>query len=274
MISWQLSTWLTPSSKPRRGRRVLSVAPDSALVATCLWSPNADARSGNIDAIILHYTGMPSGEGALEWLCAPESRVSAHYLIDEAGGIIQMVPEERRAWHAGVSAWGGRTHLNDASIGIEIVNPGHEHGYCDFPAQQVEAVIALVLDICARRRISPQRVLAHSDVAPDRKEDPGERFPWQELAARGGCIACPPAAPNPELGTVQVDDETLDSKDLLADLRDFGYGLDSERRFTDLARLCVVAFQRRFLPNRVDGVADGQMRQTLKCALRVARSTT
>src|SRR5690606_32120709 len=142
------------------------------------WSPNADNRpSGSaIDALILHYTGMPSAAAAVNRLCDPAAKVSAHYLIDEDGSVVQLVPEERRAWHAGVSEWQGRPGLNDCSIGIELVNPGHEWGYRPFTEAQYEACIALCRAILERWPIPPGRVLAHSDVAPARKQDPGELF--------------------------------------------------------------------------------------------------
>ena len=247
------------------------MVPDSAIVTTCAPSPNADARPSPIDAIVLHYTGMPSGEGALRWLCLPEAKVSAHYLVEEDGRVIQLVPEALRAWHAGVSAWAGRTRLNDVSVGIEIVNPGHEHGYRPFPAEQVAAVSALVLDIRARHGIARRRVLAHADIAPDRKEDPGELFPWLALSREGVCLACAPHGGG-GLRAVRLGDQTSDSADLLADLSAFGYGVDSTGHFTPLALLCVVAFQRRFLPDRVDGIADGPTRATLKAALKLSRT--
>ena len=134
------------------------------------------------DMIILHYTGMQTGEGAEAWLCAPESQVSSHYLVHEDGRVVQMVRESDRAWHAGKSFWRGVTDVNSHSIGIEIVNPGHEFGYRGFPARQVAAVVALCRGVIDRHRIVSQRVLAHSDVAPGRKVDPGEKFPWRQLA--------------------------------------------------------------------------------------------
>ena len=250
------------------------MVPDSALVSVCAPSPNADARPCAIDAIVLHYTGMPSGEGALRWLCLPEAKVSAHYLVEEDGRVFQLVPETLRAWHAGVSAWESRTGLNDASIGIEIVNPGHEHGYHPFPTAQVRAVAALVLDIRARHGIPRRRVLAHSDIAPDRKEDPGELFPWLALAQDGVCLACAPSEDVGRWPTVRSDDAAADSADLLADLAAFGYDVRSATRFTPHARRCLVAFQRRFLPDRVDGIADGQARATLKAALALREADT
>ena len=150
-------------------------------------SPNFDDRPRNmpIDILILHYTGMPTGAAAVARLCDPDAKVSAHYTVDEDGTIYTHVPEERRAWHAGLSWWAGEVNVNARSIGIEIVNPGHEFGYRSFPDLQIEAVIELCRDVVQRRKISAARVLGHSDVAPARKMDPGELFPWGKLALAG-----------------------------------------------------------------------------------------
>ncbi len=149
-------------------------------------SPNHDDRGGAaIDMLVLHYTGMKTEEGALERLCDPAAKVSAHYTIGEDGTVYAHVPEARRAWHAGVSFWAGVTNVNARSIGIELVNPGHEYGYRAFPDAQIAALIILCHGILQRHPISPTRVLAHSDVAPARKEDPGELFPWERLAKAG-----------------------------------------------------------------------------------------
>lgn len=203
-----------------------------------LPSPNHDARPDGapVDMLILHYTGMASGAAAIARLRDPEAKVSAHYVVEEDGRILRLVPEERRAWHAGVSHWRGATGLNARSIGIEVVNPGHEHGYRPFPALQMAALCDLCLDILARHPIPPRHVLAHSDIAPDRKEDPGELFDWEGLARNGvglwataeGCAQGDPAA-------------------LLAAI---GYR-------TDLPLPVLLrAFQRHWRPERVDGIAD------------------
>src|SRR5579864_6043616 len=148
-------------------------------------SPNHDARNVPVDLLVLHYTGMKSANEALERLCDPAAKVSAHYTVDEDGTVYHHVPEARRAWHAGVSSWAGATDINACSIGIELVNPGHEFGYRDFPDAQIEALITLCHGILLRHPISSARVLGHSDVAPARKEDPGELFPWARLAKAG-----------------------------------------------------------------------------------------
>jgi N-acetylmuramoyl-L-alanine amidase len=156
-----------------------------SLAITDLPSPNIDERPCAVDMLILHYTGMQSARAAIDRLRDPVARVSSHYVVDEDGSIVRLVPEALRAWHAGVSFWRGRRVLNDCSVGIEIVNPGHEWGYRAFPDAQIAAVRALCLEILGRHPIPPYHVVGHSDVAPDRKQDPGELFPWQSLAADG-----------------------------------------------------------------------------------------
>ena len=161
--------------------------PDSCVVAEVKASPNHGERKGGAkpDMIVLHYTGMRDAKLALEHLCSPLSEVSAHYVVMEDGHIVQCVPESRRAWHAGVSSWAGETDINSCSIGIEIANPGHDYGYPDFPRRQTAAMIALCRSILTRHRIPANRVLGHSDVAPSRKKDPGEKFPWRLLHDSG-----------------------------------------------------------------------------------------
>ena len=176
--------------------------PDSSLVHDVVLSPNHGARVGDRlpDMILLHYTGMPESQGALEWICSPQSKVSAHYYVFEDGRIIQMVPEALRAWHAGESFWANDTDINSCSIGIEIANPGHDHKYPDFPARQIAAVTALCRSIIKRRLIPAERVLAHSDVAPGRKSDPGEKFPWRILhnSGVGHWVEPLPIVPGPD----------------------------------------------------------------------------
>ena len=157
--------------------------PDSCVVAEVRPSPNHTERNDAAlpDMIVLHYTGMRDNEAAIRQLCSPASEVSAHYVVLQDGHIVQLVAESRRAWHAGVSWWAGETDVNSRSIGIEIANPGHDHGYPDYPRRQVAAVTALCRSILTRYQVPPDRVLAHSDVAPARKQDPGEKFPWKLL---------------------------------------------------------------------------------------------
>ena len=185
----------------------MTLKADSSLVTLYCPSPNIGPRKEgrDPDLLLLHYTGMESAEGALAWLTTPQSKVSCHYLVDEDGRITQMVAEEMRAWHAGHAHWAGEDDINSCSIGIEIHNPGHEFGYPDFPDAQMQALEALCLDILARHDIPLQRVLAHSDVSPGRKSDPGEKFDWQRLA-REGLALCPdgPGADAPLAGSLDA----------------------------------------------------------------------
>jgi N-acetylmuramoyl-L-alanine amidase len=234
----------------------MSFTPDFAPARVRL-SPNVNERKDGIapDAIILHYTGMKTAEGAEDWLCDTRSQVSSHYLVYEDGSVVQMVPEGKRAWHAGVSYWQGETDLNSHSVGIEIANPGHDLGYVDFPDAQIEAVIHLCRDIMARWNISPRRVLAHSDIAPTRKIDPGEKFPWSTLAREGVAHYLPPA-PLREGTSLTRGDAGEDVKKFNEDLRRFGYLLSSTDIYNDDTATVVKAFQRHYRPVLVDGIAD------------------
>jgi N-acetylmuramoyl-L-alanine amidase len=220
-------------------------------------SPNVEPRQGYVwpAMLILHYTGMESAERAVSWLCTPESRVSCHYLVDEKGEITQMVDEGLRAWHAGQSFWKGETDINSASIGIEIHNRGHGLGYPDFPRVQMEAVAELCLDILSRNPIPPQNVLAHSDVAPMRKADPGEKFDWPFLHERGiGHWVLPEPVSNEPAGIGEM--QRL--------LGDYGYGVPQSGKTEAQIAAVVRAFQRHFRPAKVDGVADSSSLKTLK----------
>jgi N-acetylmuramoyl-L-alanine amidase len=201
-------------------------------------SPNFDARSRAVDTVVLHYTGMQSGEEALARLCDPAAQVSAHYVVEEDGRVFRLVAEENRAFHAGVSSWRGEGEMNARSIGIEIVNPGHEWGYRDFRKTQIESVVALLKSICERHDIGPSRVLGHSDVAPLRKEDPGERFPWKRLAAEG--LAIPPYSGEP--------DPSLPYDEAVRLLRVIGYEIVEVAPGKPGPAAAVLAFQRRFCP--------------------------
>ncbi|WP_348272630.1 N-acetylmuramoyl-L-alanine amidase [Pannonibacter tanglangensis] len=242
----------------------MSVKTDCGLAAKVHPSPNHnDRRPGAaIDMIVLHYTGMQDGESALQRLCDPRAEVSAHYLVEEDGAVLQCVPEARRAWHAGTSFWKGETDINSRSIGIEIVNPGHAWGYRPFPPAQVEAVIALVADIAARHAIAPWRILAHSDVAPERKDDPGELFPWDLLAARGLVHHVPPV---PVSGGrfFQEGESGQPIEALQSMLAIYGYNIRVSGVFDAQTAAVVRAFQRHFRPERVDGIADASTIATL-----------
>ncbi len=231
-------------------------------------SPNFDARENIPDMLVLHYTGMETGEGALARLRDPEAKVSSHYLVEEDGRIFRLVPEERRAWHAGRSFWKGEQGVNHASIGIEIVNPGHEFGYRPFPQAQIDAVIALVADIRSRWQIDDNRILGHSDVAPARKIDPGELFPWKRLAQAGHGVW---AEADPAPGDPLVEGaEGVGVFALQAGLTRLGYDCAPSGRFDQSTREIVSAFQRHWVQTRWDGVADGLTRATLMAVLRAA----
>jgi N-acetylmuramoyl-L-alanine amidase len=231
-------------------------------------SPNFNARTGPPDMILLHYTGMPTGEAALARLRDPQAKVSAHYLVEEDGRVFALVPEERRAWHAGVSFWKGERDINGVSIGVEIVNPGHEFGYRDFPDAQIAAVIELLDEIRGRWTVPDARILAHSDVAPDRKEDPGERFPWKRLAEAGhGLWAEPAAAPGAPL---KEGDDGPGVFALQAGLTRLGYDCAPSGAYDAATGAIVRAFQRHWRQGRIDGAADGETRARLIALLRLA----
>jgi N-acetylmuramoyl-L-alanine amidase len=231
-------------------------------------SPNFNARTKTPDALVLHYTGMQTGEAALARLRDEAAEVSAHYMIEEDGRIFRLVPEERRAWHAGVSFWQGETDLNSASVGVEIVNPGHEFGYRAFPTAQIEAVIALVGEIRERWDIPDNRIIGHSDVAPGRKQDPGELFPWKALAAAGhGLWVEPPASPGAPLAE---GDEGAGVFALQAGFTRLGYDCAPTGKYDAATTTVVSAFQRHWLQTRFDGVACGDTRARLVHLLRAA----
>lgn len=212
-------------------------------------SPNHNERRDGapIDILILHYTGMVDAESALSRLCDPAAKVSAHYTIDESGTVYRHVDETRRAWHAGVSYWAGERDINTRSIGIELVNPGHDLGYRDFPRAQMDALIELARGIVARHKIPPARVLAHSDVAPARKVDPGEKFDWAELARQG-------------VGLFPMDYPTFTQTPPIAELQAmlarFGYGSAATGILDDETRAVLSAFQRHYRPRKFSGMPD------------------
>ena len=220
-------------------------------------SPNFDERNGAaVSILVLHYTGMEDAASAIERLRDPAAKVSCHYLVAEDGAVLRMVDESKRAWHAGASFWRGLSPLNAVSIGIEIVNPGHEFGYRPFPEPQMDALIPLVADIVKRYSIIPPNVVGHSDIAPARKEDPGELFDWARLAKLG--LAMP--RPTERL----IDPHWTDGGFLLA-LERYGYDVRKPKH-------AVIAFQRRFRPELLDGVIDGETRAILLGLLLDRRS--
>lgn len=211
-------------------------------------SPNFNDRKLPISLIVLHYTGMETGQVALERMCDPKAEVSAHFMVEEDGRVFQLVADEKRAWHAGVSYWHGERDINSASIGVEIVNGGHDFGLPDYPAQQVAAVCLLVGELMRRHRLKPHQVIGHSDIAVDRKEDPGEHFPWNVLAGRGLAV--------------QLRGQEA-SAALATDLERAGY--DPAANQEDIIR----AFQRRHRPSQVDGQVDGETSALIAAAAKI-----
>lgn len=220
------------------------------MIIDCL-SPNFDERPVPVTMLVLHYTGMEDAASAIAWLINPVSKVSCHYLVAEDGQVLRIVPEDKRAWHAGRSHWRGVDDVNSASIGIEIVNPGHEWGYRPFPETQMSALVPLVADIVRRHGIAPVNVVGHSDVAPARKIDPGELFDWEQLARLGL------ATPRPTRGL--IDPRWTEGGFVLA-LQRYGYDVADPEA-------AVRAFQRRFRPENVDGLIDGETRAILLALL-------
>ena len=236
---------------------------DSPTVGKITPSPNHDARDVRIDILLLHYTGMPTAEEALARLCDKEAKVSSHYFVHEDGRIEQLVPESRRAWHAGVSSWKGATDINARSIGIEIVNPGHEFGYRDFPDAQIDALIALCREILSRRTIRRERVLGAFRCGADAQERSGREIslgaPRRRRHRRLG-RAC---ADRRRAGRCRRTIAGADVEQLQKQLARFGYDAPITKLYDDNTRSVVTAFQRHFRPARVDGLADPSTRETL-----------
>ena len=243
--------------------------PDSSVVAEVIPSANyGERRNGREpDMIVLHYTGMADAKRAVAKLTTAGTEVSSHYVVHEDGRIIQCVPEAKRAWHAGASSWAGETDVNSCSIGIEIVNGGHDFGLPDYPLRQIAAVIALCKGIVIRRKIAPHRVLGHSDVSPGRKQDPGEKFPWQLLADSGVGQYVRPAgiASGPTMTVGNSGDNVRALQEALAD---YGYGVPVSGIYDFPTVEVVTAFQRHFRPQQVDGIADVSTVNTLKNLLQ------
>jgi N-acetylmuramoyl-L-alanine amidase len=242
--------------------------PDSSIASDVIASANYGDRNMDRlpDMVVLHYTGMPDVEGAIAKLCTAGTDVSAHYIVLEDGRIIQCVPEAKRAWHAGVAFWGGEEDINSCSIGVEIVNKGHDWGYPEFPLRQIAAVIALCRGIMLRRKVPSHRVLAHSDVAPFRKKDPGEKFPWHSLANSGVGHWVQPA-PIVRGETLRLGSAGNDVRDLQQALARYGYGVPVNGKYDTATMEVVTAFQRHFRPGRVDGIVDHSTLTTLRSLL-------
>ncbi len=243
---------------------------DSFIVADVAPSPNFDERKDGRppNMILLHYTGMQTGESALQRLTTAASKVSSHYVVFENGRIVQCVPEQLRAWHAGESSWAGETDINSRSIGIEVVNPGHEFGYSDYPLRQIAAVISLCKSIITRRGpISADLILAHSDVAPARKQDPGEKFPWGLLSESGVGHWVRAAPLDLEGMGLKPGDRGEPVTRLQRTLRSYGYGIAETGTYDDATRQVVLAFQRHFRQARIDGIADPSTLLTLRALI-------
>jgi N-acetylmuramoyl-L-alanine amidase len=224
-------------------------------------SPNFNDRDPAVPLryIVLHYTGMESGNAALQRLCDPTAEVSAHYLLQENGTVISLVDEGKRAWHAGKSWWRGITDLNSSSIGIELVNPGHQYGYLPFPAAQITSLVGLLRDIIQRHGLEPRHcLLAHSDIAPERKEDPGEMFPWRKLAEQGLGLWPDDTA---------YDGTALSDLAIQETLRQIGYNCPLSGDYDRATRACLLAFQRRFHPENLTGTPEAE---TLRRLLAVS----
>jgi N-acetylmuramoyl-L-alanine amidase len=250
--------------EPESGKRIgpAKFSPDSALVTQIVPSSNYDERKP--DVLILHSIGSAVSGEALRTLCAPEvPRVSAHYFVTEEGRVAQLVPETMRAWHAGPSAWAGSNDINSRSIGIEVSVLNKIIDNADFPDAQIEAVINLCLDVAGRNLIRPERILAHSDIAPTRKRDPGEKFPWGKLHARGVGHWVEPAPISEEPGLAPGAEGSAVAS-LQSDLERYGYGVRITGSYDLTTQQVVQAFQRHFRPARVDGIADRSTLLTLQ----------
>lgn len=248
--------------------------PDSPHVDALHPSPNIEPRKPGYraDLLLLHYTGMQSCDKAIGWLANPESKVSCHYVVAEDGRITQMVAEDMRAWHAGQSFWGGVTDINSCSIGIEIHNPGHTQGYPDFPDAQMDALTRLSVDIVTRHRIPKGRVLGHSDVAPQRKIDPGEKFDWQALAAAGvgRWIAPQPIEETGwSFGPGARSEKIADAQHLM---RAYGYGIDVTGMLDAATAFTLRAVQLHWRPARVDARLDASTLETLRRLVATAEA--
>src|SRR5262249_3717443 len=256
-----------------RSSSEMTFVPDSSVVADVIPSANyGERRNGREpDMIVLHYTGMLDGKMAVHRLTTIGTQVSSLYIVHEDGRIIQSVQESRRAWHAGASTWAGETDINSCSIGVEIINGGHDYGLPAYPLRQVAAVIALCKGIIIRRSIARHRVLGHSDISPGRKQDPGEKFPWALLAASGGGQYVPPAklGAGPTMAVGAAGDNVRALQELLAT---YGYGVTVSGIYDFATMEVVTAFQRHFRPALIDGIADVSTVNTLKTLLTARAS--
>jgi N-acetylmuramoyl-L-alanine amidase len=253
---------------PKGAADVPMFNPDSSVVSDIIPSANFGERNNGMvpDMIVLHYTGMPDPEGAITRLCTAGTDVSAHYIVLEDGRVVQTVPESKRAWHAGLGFWAGVTDINSLSIGIEIINRGHDWGYPDYPPRQIAAVTALCRGILLRHDMPAHRVLGHSDVSPARKKDPGEKFPWHSLANSGVGHWVRPA-PIVSGESIKLGAEGERVLALQNALARYGYGIELNGQYDTATMEVVTAFQRHFRPERVDGITDHSTLTTLQALL-------
>lgn len=240
-------------------------------------SPNFNDRKEKLDMLVLHYTGMEDGPSALDRMRDPLAEVSAHYMVDEDGSIYRLVDEDKRAWHAGVSVWQGDRDLNSRSIGIEMVNGGHNVPLADgslppFMRAQMDAVIQLCQGILKRHNIPQSRIVGHSDIAPDRKEDPGEHFPWEELSTHGIGLWPGEVSPSPSLtDTLTYESIGLEVSDLQKHLLSIGYDIEPNGLYDAHTAKCVTAFQRRWQQDQVTGDADAQTLALVEAVAKLAK---
>ena len=234
-------------------------------------SPNFDERKVPISILMLHYTGMESGTAALERLCDPDAKVSAHYVVEEDGRVFQLVDEDKRAWHAGISEWHGQTDINSASIGIEIVNGGHDFGLPDFPTVQIDAVMDLSKAIMLRHNLSSVDVVGHSDVAPGRKQDPGEKFPWERFA-KAGIGLWPEAISDDQRVLFEAGDSDRGVSVIQSGLAYIGYKAVVSGRLDDNTQDTLMALQRRYRPRKIDGIVDVQTMEIIGSLAQARRS--
>lgn len=232
-------------------------------------TPNFDDRGGAVvDVLVMHYTGMRSAMEAFNRMCDPASQVSAHYMIDEDGSVVNLVPEDKRAWHAGISCWRGISSLNYTSIGLEIVNPGHEFGYREFPDVQMRAVTDLAKEIIQRHNIPARNVVGHSDIAPLRKQDPGELFNWMQLAEDGiGIFPATGFVWRPAEALIEPGTENVATARVQGMLAEYGYHIRVDGHYGEKTEQIVKAFKRHFVPEQVniiwDKLADKRLQKLL-----------
>ena len=256
-----------PEEKEEKEEKEELVADAEEFKAFLKPSPNFDERNPDVHLryVVLHYTGMPTRDVALQRLCNPKSKVSAHYLIDDEGRLFKLVEEDKRAWHAGKGFWRGATDINSASIGIELVNPGHAYGYTKFPKAQTNFLKDLLKEVMKRNRLNPATaLLAHADIAPDRKEDPGELFPWEDFAKEG--FGLWPSVERKDYEPIQdFEEQKL--------LRTIGYDCPDNGVYDPPTRAALLAFQRRYDPANITGTPERETIARMRALVRAIAKT-